>query len=249
MTARVVSCGLAVFSVILVAWALAAQGSPSLWLPVCFGFAFYGLLGFGQRISRGPTRVGASVCFLAGSCYLWLGSGQFPSHPTMLLVAGVSAFVGVLISTVTSEAKARPSLLPVALLTILGWLISYFSSSHGGANPMIDWVIRNFGWDKETAERVVIALRKTIHISFYAVAALAGYAMARTNFSSGNVSLTSGLVTALAYASFDELRQSAMPDRVGSTWDVLLDMAGAASAMLVLHLIDRRKSHKDRKLA
>jgi VanZ family protein len=50
--------------------------------------------------------------------------------------------------------------------------------------------------------------------------------------------LSLGVVGALA--AMDEARQHFVPNRTGSAWDVLLDLSGAATFLLVLAIWERR---------
>jgi VanZ family protein len=227
-----------------------AFAQPSLWLPVMFAMAFYGLLLFAPRISM-AGRVGLALLFGSGSCILWMVSGSaafLGKHAAIQLafqvLLGVVGFFGLLLllgSWMKAPPKSGPSYGPVLILMLLGWLISYFSSSHGGASPMVAWVMHAFSWSQHTAESVIVVCRKIGHFTFYGVIALAGFAVALKNGSARKACLAAGLLTALSCATFDEMRQSTQVDRTGSIWDVALDMAGASTALLGLSRLPKPK--------
>lgn len=223
---------------------------PSLWLPVAFGMAFSGLLAFAPRIPS-LARVGLAMVFTCGSCGLWMvsGSASFQASYEGLqlafqIVLGTIGLIGALVAIAgwrRAPAKSAPGFGPIFVLMLLGWLISYFSSTHGGASPMVAWVIRTFGWNAQTAETVIIAARKTTHVCFYGfVAAVALAAMVKNGVprQSGWIA---ALIITLTYASFDEIRQSTQPDRTGSAWDVLLDLSGGSMSLLALSAVARSK--------
>ncbi len=223
---------------------------PSAWLPAAFGFAFYGLLGFSPRIEP-RMRVGLAVAFGSVSCLLGLASGgsmvdhkrqvyQTAGEALMLIPAVVGGML-VLGSATAQKKASRAALGPAVILMLLGWTISYFSSAHGGASPMVNWVMRHLHLDRHAAEVAVIAVRKTIHFTFYGFVTLMGLMAASRNGSAGKACVVAALLTTLAYASFDELRQSSQPDRTGSVWDVLLDLGGGSVALGAVYALRTTK--------
>jgi hypothetical protein len=238
--------------------AVYAVSQPSMWLPVLFAIAFYGILTLFPRVAA-ALKFGLSLVFASGSCLLWMASGSmvFLSHSTAFTLAFKTLLMmgggfGLLIAVVSLARTSRddlPKLIPILMLMAFGWLISYFSSSHGGATPMVDWVVEHLGLSRHTAEIFVIGLRKTIHFSFYgAIAATAYVAALRNGASKPNCYSAAGW-TALAYACFDELRQSTQIDRGGSPVDVLLDMAGAGAAVLLIATLGKAKTGRRPKAA
>ncbi len=215
-------------------------------MPCALGLAVALLLQLGPSLrAYGPAVFGNSL-FFSLVCYLWIVSGAsepFDSyrqdllHGLLLTVAFDT--VGLVLGAARSER--RPKLVPLLVLFFLGWLISYFSSGKGGADPMIEWFMRTFGYSHINAEHVVVAVRKIIHVSFYAAVATVGARTMLANGANRRTALKAGAQFALSFASFDELRQSTMPNRQGSFWDVLLDMAGAVLALVVFAKLDRIK--------
>ena len=230
---------------------------PSLWLPVTFAIAFYGLLIFAPRISR-AGRVGLAMVFGSGSCILWMASGStafLGRHASIQLafqvLIGVVGFIGLVITLgawMKAPPKSGPAFAPVLFFMLLGWLISYFSSTHGGASPMVAWVMHTFKWGQNTAETVIVVLRKIGHFTFYGVVSLVGFALALKNGSARNLCFAAGLLSVLACATFDEMRQSTQLDRTGSGWDVMLDMAGGSSAMIIVSLLPKPQGRSPKRL-
>ena len=224
---------------------------PSLWLPILFGAAFFGLLAFSPRLDL-ETRVGLATVFGSVSCILWIVSGADagPSrHPEMQLafenLLGVMALIGLVISISAISklpAKARPAMTPIVILILTGWLISYFSSAHGGSTPMVDWVMQTFGWNRDESETAILVVRKSIHFTFYGSIAITAFATPLKNGGAKHIGVIAALLTTLAYATFDEVRQSTQPDRTGSAWDVLLDMTGGSVALVIVSAVMHKKS-------
>ncbi|MFI5386846.1 MAG: VanZ family protein [Fimbriimonadales bacterium] len=239
------------FSVVSLLLLVYSFAQPSLWLPILFGVAFYGLLSFSPRMTL-EIRVGLATLFGSVSCILWMisGSETFQYKHAELQLAfenllGVMGLIGVVIAIggiLKAPAKSRPSINPIVLLMVTGWLISYFSSGHGGSSPMIDWVMRAFHFDQETAENAVLVFRKTVHFTFYSVVAASAFATAVQNGAARRICFVAALLTTFAYAGFDEMRQSTQPDRNGSIWDVMLDMSGGCAALIVVNLVTARRA-------
>jgi VanZ family protein len=246
------------FGVAYLFMAMYAVSQPSIWLPILFSMAFWGILSFSPRVDLW-TRFGLALVFASGSCLLWMASGS--SHffnksaavqaafQTLLAMGGAIGLLIVAICGFKGKPNLRPALSPIAVLMIFGWLISYFSSTRGGATPMVDWFVAHLGFSRPSAEVFVVVLRKTIHFSFYGAIALAGYLTAFRNGASKANCYWASMSTALVYACFDEIRQSTQLDRGGSAYDVALDMAGAVAAVLLVSALAKSKSGRRPKTA
>ena len=239
------------FSIAVLLLLVYSFDQPSLWLPVAFGAAFFGLLWFTPRLTL-EMRIGLATLFGAVSCILWMTSGGSATQSpfTVMELAfenllGLMGLIGVVIAAGAiskTNRKARPVVGPIVGLMIAGWLISYFSSSHGGGEPMIAWLIHTFGLDQQTAETVNLVIRKTIHFSFYGLIATTAFMTPIKNGSLRSIGIVAALLTTLAYSSFDEIRQSSQPNRNGSAWDVALDMTGGSAALILVTLLGVGKS-------
>lgn len=231
--------------VLVAAMAVASTTSGAMWLPVALGLGFYAILGLVPRAK--PVRAAISTAFGAGACALWLGSSAAAGTgktQILFVAAFVAAVAGVIAASQSRMAKHPPRLAPIWLLMALGWLIAYFSSSHGSADPMLAWVRHVFHLSPHAAEILVVSARKAVHFTFYAFVALVGLATALRNGTRGRRAFAVALLLALLFAAFDEIRQSAMPDRGGSGWDVMLDMAGAGVAVLVASAVSPKIRRK-----
>ncbi|MBS1709652.1 MAG: VanZ family protein [Armatimonadetes bacterium] len=91
----------------------------------------------------------------------------------------------------------------------------------------------------EQAWGIVVAARKVIHFTAYGISALAAYRWSEANRSPG---LWRGLAFVLPLALFDEFRQSFAAGRLGSGWDVALDMAGAVTFLFAAWLVSRSRN-------
>jgi VanZ family protein len=192
------------------------------------------------------------MAFTSVACLLWLvsSSGQTSVLWQRLFqlvtpLIAIPMAIGTLLAfraIAETPQDLRPRFLPILVLSLVGWVISYASSSHGGASPMVDWLIHVTGFDRATAGSIVVLARKTTHFCFYGFVAFVGLKLAIRNGATLKIALATGLLAALSFAAFDEARQSNEPDRGGSAWDVMLDMSGATAAMVVAGSLLRRKS-------
>ena len=84
---------------------------------------------------------------------------------------------------------------------------------------------------------VNVTVRKTGHVSGYGILALLALRAARVDF---RRPVLAGFLVTLIVASIDEIHQATLRFRRGSVWDVLLDLSGAAVAILIAHWLRRR---------
>lgn len=94
----------------------------------------------------------------------------------------------------------------------------------------------------ETVHDVQVAVRKTGHLSGYAVlAALVWRAKQKGIFVNGWNWRTARFaeIAAALYAVTDEFHQSFVPTREASIWDVLIDSTGAAVGLTVIWMLGR----------
>ena len=109
---------------------------------------------------------------------------------------------------------------------------------------MVAFLQAQYQMTEVRATELVHEFRKTFHFCFYGLnAALWNEGLRRVD-PCGNRTLRRllalGLVAALA--SMDEARQHFVPNRTGSAWDVLLDLSGAATFLVMLAVWERRTS-------
>jgi VanZ family protein len=110
--------------------------------------------------------------------------------------------------------------------------------------PILYWLIPDLA--PATFERIGLVIRKLIHFGTYGIlASLLWRALATGKPTSGQGSTRPAwiaLTAAAIYAVTDELHQSFVPSRVGSAYDVLIDTAGAATALLLIQEWRRRRA-------
>ena len=107
--------------------------------------------------------------------------------------------------------------------------------------PLLRWFFPTIS--PITLVRVEFFLRKAAHVSEYAVLAVLFYrAFVHTVFQSRRA-LSAGIVllSCAAYASSDEFHQSFVPSRTASLRDVMIDVCGAALAVLLYWSIATRR--------
>ena len=107
--------------------------------------------------------------------------------------------------------------------------------------PLLRWFFPNIS--PLTLVRVEFFLRKAAHVSEYAVLAVLLYrAFVHTVFQSRRVlSAALVLLSCGAYAASDEFHQSFAPSRTASLRDVMIDLCGAALAVLLYWSIAARR--------
>lgn len=101
------------------------------------------------------------------------------------------------------------------------------------------------GADEHTVAQLLIVLgtlaRKLAHFAEYALLGLLLHLLC-VNHGCRRLSLP--MLLGAAYAATDEWHQSFVPGRLGTPLDVLLDAAGVATGVLLIHLIRRIRRRK-----
>lgn len=224
---------------------------PGFWVPatlavvvsiVIYNHAWLRKLGLAGPIS---AALGAGVC--AG----WLASSNLTIHTidleylpaVMLEVVCTAAFVVVLVRTWRLPEKQRPAGWSLVMLILMGWAVSLGSSSAGGANHTLE-ILQKLGFSTHDATVLVPYIRKTIHFTFYGTLGWFGMRSALQAKEKRAAAVRFGLLMTLAMASFDESRQIFVEGRGASFWDVMLDMSGAATFILLSWLRASRPKSK-----
>jgi VanZ family protein len=134
---------------------------------------------------------------------------------------------GLLLAAIGTALLLRRSLpkhqIALILAAILTWCVSYFGGSSGAADNMRPFY-SFFGLSAEATWNLVLFTRKTIHVTFYSALATCFFIYLGPSRSQTTVK---ALALTLLMACCDEWRQSMMPNRAGSMWDVLLDTGAA----------------------
>jgi VanZ family protein len=121
----------------------------------------------------------------------------------------------------------------------LGLLVAAFSGPVGGAGRMYVFFTQWLGMAPAVAETLVFYVRKGMHIGFYAV--LAGVALGFARLFDPRRAVIFALAWALTHATFDEVHQTMSAGRTGASWDVGLDMVGAAVGLVLGVRIVRKR--------
>jgi VanZ family protein len=237
VSALIIFCGSLLL--VLFAFILVCRVFETIWLP----FTLAAVVGALLQLSPAPRSVrqllwaaigcGAVLFWTLSSpevslyivrwlSYLILGFGAWLAAACIgcLSVLGIRSFSGPI-------ADRRLYAWGLALV-LMSWLVAYFSSPSGGSGGMIDAAMHLFGLSAENAKTVVFVVRKSLHFSFYGLLGLAGFKWASASGAPIRRAVLVGLSIALAHAAYDESRQTFFPNRTGSAWDVLLDLAGAS---------------------
>jgi VanZ family protein len=120
------------------------------------------------------------------------------------------------------------------LLTILILGTSYFAAANTG--PLVLPFLKSLAPGASTAKlhAIHMVLRKLAHLTEYAVLALLWFrALLSQAQRAPRAAVWSALAVCIVCAIADEAHQSTIPERYGSVRDVVIDVSGAASALLV----------------
>ena len=204
-----------------------------LWMPLALIGIQVLVFGMHPRLKDAPQRSSFLWAFGLIAVGLWMLSvGPSPVRliqaianllPLPLILMG-AVFAARFLS-VNRNADGWP-LVNCLFFAFLGWIVASMSGSQGGANPMIQFVMDRFGWDRHSAESAVIVFRKCIHFVGYGSIGLNAFALSLPRQGLYDAAKF-GLAVAAGFAVFDELRQSTSVGRTGSAWDVGLDLLGA----------------------
>ena len=239
--------GFLFFGAILAAGQLVMPGLP---VPAAFGLFVIWLLAGRPWVPWG--YVGTVT---VGAAALWLVDQPTTKMPVFLLrLAPLMTQTGLVLAavcailTVTRLRKAPPpaqrALPALALLFVLTMLVASFSGNAGGADPMRQWFMEVAHFSTDQAHLAVLAIRKSIHFTFYFCVGFAATAAARSGGETPQTGRGIGLGFGFALAAFDEMRQSNVDTRSGSAWDVGLDMLGVLAGSAVALRMAARASRR-----
>lgn len=141
-------------------------------------------------------------------------------------VRGASVVAGFILLWEASKASGKKVYALSAGL--LAWLIGAFSGNLGSAGRMFTFFTQTLGINPTTAESLVFVVRKSVHIGCYGVlAALIFQLMPKDK----PARWLGAALAAMTFAGFDERRQTQVPGRTGTAWDLLWDMLGVVLAL------------------
>ncbi len=132
--------------------------------------------------------------------------------------------------------------LAVAACIALIWGLSadLFAASETSRflKPFLLWLFPDL--DAATLRRAHFLVRKAAHVTEYAVLAMLAFRAWWLSFETTLARIAAlSLALVFAVAAVDEARQSFSAARTGTAWDVALDLAGGAVALVVLLLVQR----------
>ncbi len=122
-----------------------------------------------------------------------------------------------------------------------GFFVAYLSGGVGGAGRFFAW-LRAQGLTLEQTEMVVLIVRKSIHVTAYGGFAFCAFGGLREFLWGQRGRLAFAVLWPLAFAIFDEVKQSRASGRTGSAWDVLIDLGGIAVFLGLAAWLERRQS-------
>ena len=190
----------------------------------------------------------APLVIVMGFYSQWIPSmveGSFsPRQESFLRALDIAILIFAMTFLAGSIKTAAKMALWLAVLFIAAYLLATYSGSAGKASDMVRWIQATFHLDWDTALRYTIYLRKTIHVTFYALVAWSAFWAGWNGSLRGISAVIYGAGIALILACFDESRQLTSAGRGGSGWDVLLDMSGASVALIAAIVFSSLKERK-----
>ncbi|MBS1725958.1 MAG: VanZ family protein [Armatimonadetes bacterium] len=215
--------------------------SPYLLPVVCEILGLGALFLVCPELRRRPNGESLLLFWLGPLGLFWLISERRDGRdisPISLMIEIALAGIGTSVLLANKRLKKEDLWLVTAIL--LNWSVAYFSASTGGADKMHPW-FTFLGLTSEQIIRLVIWIRKIIHVTFYGtLMALFGTYLSRVVDDRRRAMLTA-FAFPLCISICDEFRQSFMPNRVGSYADVILDMSAATVVLLWMGF----KNHKN----
>lgn len=225
--------------------------SPFAWMPIAFAAIFAGWLGTLPMVRERALAWPIGIALLVAVTDLWVRSqgllvvGWQQQTPRKLLLTWALALavaaVGLTLVWLTRMRGMKPKLGWLAILLLMSLVVTLASSSAASAGRMVHFFMTYFHWDQATADRMVVIIRKSIHVGFYGLVGFVAWRAALQAGSKRTAAFVFAIGAALILACFDELRQSTQPGRGSSIWDVLLDMCGCGVALGIAYLAGLRK--------
>jgi len=174
-----------------------------------------------------PWRISGSLAMLGVIC----GGALVSTLMEENAVAGGILVVYPIIAL--THFSPKPHRWPLLAAGLVAMLIGSFSGELGSAGRMFVFFTQAMQMDARTAETLVLIIRKGVHVSCYGtLAALVFPVIPRER----RHRWLGAALAALAFAAFDEMRQSLTPGRTGSLIDIGWDMLGIALALGAVHL-------------
>lgn len=229
------------------AWALLHGPYPWVALPLAFGLILPAVTALGPELRASrlflPYFTLLSVLFVG----LWLRS-NFPGE--QLNWTGLALALGAagLIALSRSFPEQRRLLAWMAPPFFMALGVAYLSGAKGGSDHMAP-LFKGFGFNSAQLEEIVHVIRKCFHFGFYGTFGyfwLRVFGVARERVDLAGIH---ALAMTFCLAGFDELRQSTAPNRTAQFSDVLLDLSGAATFVVLALAIRRLRKPRERAIS
>ena len=188
-----------------------------------------------------PNASALLLFWLAPLALLWLMSERREGRDIGSLSIGIEiGLAGIGTAFLVSKDNLKKSDWKVVLLIFLTWGVAYLSGASGGADkmhPMFSFLHLTI----DQLNTLVMVVRKAVHLTFYGSITwlLATYLW--NQVSNWRTLLSLLIAFPLLIAISDEFRQSMMPNRQGSLFDVFLDMSATFIVLVVLLFLERKK--------
>lgn len=222
--------------VVLASIATAVFAAPDISLWVLCGSLVLIVL---SRILEAPFRGLAAGAFAAAVVLCRVSANAGLAFEAMIAILLICAYGGF-----KSIGKLGPEYRPVAWLIMAGILaaiLSRASGSDGSPGPLRQFLM-GLGLSPADAETGVIAIRKTVHFTYFGGLGWMAYRGLRERSVAIVIAFWGAMGWTLVNAAFDEIRQRSIPGRTGATTDVLLDLAGAAAFVFLATRRERVKA-------
>jgi len=209
---------------------------PAIWLPLLMGVALAAVVSAQPWLTSSRLATLFCASMTLGTSFTYALStkpvtSRFGSAVPKFELVGLGVvflfvsllFLGRGLFQKKTSKMAAWLIIPIAASCIVG----YVSGGIGGSDHMVRLFIRLFHLSQSQAEVIVHYVRKGIHLSAYGILGFSLLRSATAGSASKGKAFAFAMLGTLCVASFDELRQTAAPNRTGSAWDVALDLSGA----------------------
>ncbi len=137
----------------------------------------------------------------------------------------------------------------ILIVLLIIWMITVYcfsnqkgETSGNASGKVIKAILKIFTKDvsEEQVQKLQLPIRKLAHFTIYAI----GGVLAIILLNQYNIPLVQKVIYSqliiTIYAATDEFHQRFIPGRTASIWDVLIDSAGALTAILIISLFIKK---------
>lgn len=215
-----------------------------IWMPLAFSMLVSALI-YNQEWLRKRKIAGAiSLALVFGVCGGWLDSndqiasqGHIATIAKGLTALSVAFFLVLVVRAATLAPKMRAAAWWMVVLVLVACMVAVGSSSAGSAHRMEQFMIHTLHMAPAQVDAIVPIFRKCFHFTFYGIGGWFAWRAAHAAGVPSRNRWLFGLSVILLLATFDEVRQSTVADRGASQYDVMIDVAGAATFIFFSELM------------